>query len=306
MESTSKALTSRPPSKLRIVLMWGLLAGSILFWVVFWVWYNHGRGRAPATGDEAAGNESAHRLVASVLYLFFGGFFLVGGVGIYVAAIFSGCFSFSYARPVWQGVKVRKYFLNIIVTVLLGLGLGFMLSAFVSPMLSMMGLDPGLAAIAPVMLMVGGIQMVQLWVLIWSPMERRLIVHRLAALGIQAGQLQNAFLAGLSDPASGIAKRFASIEEDLGALWVGPEQLIYWGDSEQFSIQRGQIVEVERRADNRSTTVLAGIQHVILHVRLPDGSVRQMRLHVEGQMTMGQKRRKMDELGEAINQWMSR
>jgi hypothetical protein len=136
-------------------------------------------------------------------------------------------------------------------------------------------------------------------------MERRLILGRLAALGVQRAQLQGAFLVGLSDPASGMAKRFASIEEDLGAMWVGPEQIIYWGDSEQFGIQRDQIMQVERKADNRSTTVLAGIQHVILHVQLPDASVRQIRLHVEGQLTMGQKRRKMDELGGAINQWLA-
>jgi hypothetical protein len=89
----------------------------------------------------------------------------------------------------------------------------------------------------------------------------------------------------------------------MGALWVGPEQLIYWGDGEQFSIPRGQIVEIERKADNRSTTMLAGIAHVILHVRLPDGSVRQIRLHVEGLATMGQKRRTMDALADAISHW---
>jgi hypothetical protein len=294
MESTNQGPPSHAPSKVRIILMWLLMAGVILFWVVFWLWHNH--GREPS-------DESAPPVLASVVSLFFGGFFLAGGVAVYLAAVFSGCFSFSYQRPVWHGAKVRKYFLNIIVTVLLGLGLGFILAAFARPVLAMTGLDPGVAAMLPVMGMLGCIQMAQLWVLIWSPMERRLIVNRLAALGIQPAQLQGAFLVGLSDPASGFTKRFASIEEDVGALWVGPEQLNYWGDSEQFSIQREQIVQIERRADNRSTTMLAGITHVILHVRLPDGSVRQIRLHVEGQTTMGQKRGTMDALAAAINRW---
>ncbi len=289
MEPADKA-----PSKLRVVLMWLLMPGVILFWVVFWLWKNHGH---------TAADDSAPGMVASVLSLFFGGFFLVAGVAAYLAAVFSGCFCFSYRRPVWQGAKVRLFLVNIVVTVLLGLGLGFVLAAFAKPVLLMAGIDTGLASMLPVMLMIGGIQMVQLWVLIWSPMERRLIVSRLKALGIQPAQLQNAFLVGLSDPASGLAKRFASIEEDMGALWVGPEQLIYWGDGEQFSIQREQIVEIERKADHRSTAMLAGIAHVILHVRLPDGSVRQIRLHVEGLATMGQKRRTMDALAEAINQW---
>ena len=89
----------------------------------------------------------------------------------------------------------------------------------------------------------------------------------------------------------------------MGALWVGPEMLIYWGDGEQFSIRRDQVVQVERKADNRSTTMLAGIAHVILHVALPNGAVRTIRLHVEGLATMGQKRRTMDTLAAAINLW---
>ena len=282
------------PSKLRIVLMWLLMLGVILFWVVFWAWHNHGR----ATADE-----SDHQIVASVLSLIIGGFFLCCGIVAYAVAVFTGCLNFNYQRPVWPGTKVRLYLANIAVAVLLGLGLGFILSAFIKPTLLATGMDPGLANILPVMVMVAGIQIFQLWVLIWAPMERRLIVKRLAALGIQREQLQNAFLVGLSDPASGFARRFGSIEEDMGALWVGPDQLIYWGDGEQFSIQREQIVQIERKADNRSTTMLAGIAHVILQVALPNGAVRTIRLHVEGLPTMGQKRRVMDTLAMAINQW---
>lgn len=300
MEQANSISKTGAPSKLRIALTWLMLIGMILFWVVFWIWRNHGREPEPASVQEGS-----RQVVMSILSLFIGGFFLVCGVVVYLVMTFTGGLCFSYTRPVWPGAKVRKYFVNIIATVLLGLGLGFILSAFVSPMLSLAGLDPGVATMVPVMVMVGGIQLLQLWVLIWSPTERRMIVNRLAALGVQRTQLQNAFLVGLSDPASGLAKRFASIEEDMGAMWVGPEQLIYWGDGEQFSIQREQIAQVERKADNRSTTVLAGIQHVILHVRLPDGTVRQMRLHVEGQWTLGGKRRKMDELARAINQWMN-
>jgi len=51
---------------------------------------------------------------------------------------------------------------------------------------------------------------------------------------------------------------------------------------EQFDVSRDQIAEIERKSDNRSTTVLVGMAHVILHVRLADNSIRQVRLHVEG------------------------
>jgi hypothetical protein len=107
----------------------------------------------------------------------------------------------------------------------------------------------------------------------------------------------------LSNPQSGIAKRFGSIEEDMGALWVAPDRLAFRGDVEQFDLTRDQIAQIERRADKGSTTMLAGIAHVVLHVRLPIGTVRQIRLHVEGLWTMGQKRRAMDTLAEAIDRW---
>jgi hypothetical protein len=295
MDPTNPAPAQNAPSKLRVILMWLMMVGMVFFWVVFWMWRNHGRASAPDASEPMA--------LVSVVSLIVGGFFLVIGVGLYLAATYSGCFCFSFNRPVWQGVKVRMFLMNIVTTVLVGLGAGFVLQAFLRPVLLMAGLDPGTAAMLPVMAMIVGLQLLQLWVLIWSPMEKRLIVSRLAALGIQRAQLQNAFLVGLSNPASGFRRRFASIEEDMGALWVGPDQLIYWGDGEQFSIRRDQIVEIERRGDNRSTTMLAGIAHVILHVQLPDGTVRQIRLHVEGVPTLGRKRSTMNTLAEAINQW---
>jgi len=155
----------------------------------------------------------------------------------------------------------------------------------------------------PVMVMVVGVQIVQLWVLIWSPQEKRIIIKRLAVLGIMPAQLQSAALVGLSNPASGLTKRFAAIEEDMGALWVQPDLLMYRGDGEQFDLTRDQLAQMERKADNRSTSVLGGIAHVILHVRLSDGSIRQIRLHTEGHWTMGRKRKAMDALADAIARW---
>jgi hypothetical protein len=275
--------------------MWLLMVGAILFWVVFWLWRDH--GRMPETEAPAG------VIVHSVFSLFVGGFFLVLGVVSYLAVIFTGCFTFSYKQPVWAVVKTKNFFANIIVTVLLALGVGFMLAAFLAPVLVALGLDAGLANMLPVMLMVGGVQFLQLWVLVWSPLERRIITQRLAALGITPAQLKTAALVGLSNPASGLAKRFAAIEEDMGALWVGPEQLVYWGDNEQFGITRENLAQMERKADNRSTSVLGGIAHIILHVKRPDSSIRQIRLHTEGHWTMGQKRRAMDALADAIARW---
>lgn len=146
-------------------------------------------------------------------------------------------------------------------------------------------------------------QIVELWVLIWTPVENQIINNRLKVMGITPEQLQSAMRVGLSNPASGYAKRFGRIEEDIGGLWISPELLIYRGDGEQFDLRRDQIAGIERKADNRSTSVLAGIAHVILHVRLSDGSIRQIRLHTEGRWTMGQRRRMMDALASAIDNW---
>ena len=63
------------------------------------------------------------------------------------------------------------------------------------------------------------------------------------------------------------------------------------------------LLQIERRADNRGQTVLGGIRHVILHIALPGGAERQVRLHVEGLWTLGQKRRVMDRLAEQIETW---
>lgn len=275
------------------------MVGMIVFLMVFFFWHA-GAVYSPPTGQT---EPSPNPLVHSILFLLAGGFFLMLGLIGYFTVIFTGCFTFDYSRPVWVAVKTKQYVANIMVVVGLGLGAGFILSAFLSPVLTSLGLDPQLANMGPLMAVLILFQVMQLWVLIWSPVERRTIVKRLAALGITPAHLQGATLVGLSNPASGLAKRFAAIEEDMGALWITPQQLMFRGDVEQFDLNREQVVEIERRGDNRSTTALAGIAHVILHVRLPDGGIRVIRLHVEGLWTMGQKKKVMNKLAEAIAQW---
>ncbi|MGA9452743.1 MAG: hypothetical protein WBW41_15525 [Verrucomicrobiia bacterium] len=290
--------TNQRPSKLRIVLTWLLMVVAIVILAMLAFWWNHRPMPAQETAEEPAG-----AIVHSIFFLCVGGFFLVLGVGSYLTVIFSDCFTFNFRQPVWGAVKTRKFIANIIVTVLLALGAGFVLAALLAPVLTALGLDPGMANLLPVLVMVVGVQIVQLWVLVWSPVEKRIITKRLAALGITPAQWQSAALVGLSNPASGLAKRFGAIEEDVGALWVEPELLMYRGDNEQFDLAREQLAQMERKADNRSTSVLGGIAHVILHVKQADGSVRQIRLHTEGQWTMGQKRKAMDALAEAIARW---
>src|SRR5204863_147449 len=98
-------------------------------------------------------------------------------------------------------------------------------------------------------------QMLQLFVVIWAPMEKRIIMKRLAAQGINKDQLQTGILVGISDPTRSSFKKFGGIEEDMGALWLNPDHLIFWGDSEQLSIARDRLLTVEQKADSGSKSM---------------------------------------------------
>lgn len=294
--------STKTVSKARVALTWLMMIVAILGITTFFFIRGHGLTAPPAdeTDSEAS---SPGPLFHAIFFLFAGTFVLVAGIAGYFIVLFTCALTFSFNRPQWNAVKTKQYFLNIAVTVALGLGLGLIVSAVATPLLQGLGVARAQANLGPVLGMLIIMQFLQLWVLIWSPLERRFIHKRLAAQGITAEQLAGTTLIGLSNPASGLAKRFGAIEEDMGALWITPDRLAFRGDVEQFDLTREQVVEIERRADNRSVTVLAGIAHVVLHVQLPDGNLRQIRLHTEGIWTLGQKGKAMNALAEAIEQW---
>jgi hypothetical protein len=224
-------------------------------------------------------------------------------VAAYFLVLFTNCFTFNFTRPVWSEMKAKVYFANIFVPLCWSLGLGLAVSAFLTPMLQAKRISGTMATMLPVLAIVALVQIVQLWILIWSPLDKRVITKRLLAQGITPAQLHNGMLVGLSDATRSSFKKFAAIEDDIGALWVSPDQLVYWGDNERFSITRDQLVQLERKADAGSTTMLTGATHPILHVHLPDGSERQIRLHAEGQFTRGNQRRAIDRLTDEIIRW---
>jgi hypothetical protein len=286
--------TSAPKAK--VVLAWIAVVVSLTAMFGFWTWWA-GQNRPSHPTDSEPG------LVYSFVMVCFGFLFLVAGVAAYLVAMYTNLLTFNFSAPVWTEFKVKLYFANIFIPLAGALGFGFVLSAFLGPMLVKAGLGGSFANIVPVMAMVFILQIAQLWMLIWGPLEKRFILKRLSALGITPQQLSTAFLVGLSNPQRSSFKKFGVVEEDVGALWVGPEQLIYYGDSEQFGLTRSHVVEIERKSDSGSTSMLGGIAHVVLHVVQTDGSVRQIRLHNEGLLTMGQKRVAMEQLAEAVLQW---
>lgn len=288
--------TSAPKTK--VVLTWIALLTFLTAVFVFWTWWMGFRHSSQPTDVEPT-------VVFSIVMMIFGFLFLGAGVAGYVAVLFTNCLTFNLSAPAWPELKVKQYFANIFIPLAASLGFGCILSAFLSPVLVKAGLDRSFANIIPVMGMVFILQIAQLWILIWGPLEKRFILKRLTALGLTPAQLAGAFLVGLSNPQRSSFKKFGAVEEDMGALWVGPDQLIYHGDGEQFGLTRSQVTQIERKSDSGSTSMLGGIAHVILHVVQADGSVRQIRLHNEGLLTMGQKRVAMEQLAEAIANWHS-
>jgi hypothetical protein len=287
--------TRKPASKLKMVLMWFIFLGFTTALITFLLWTHPDRS--------APSEESSSDIVHIIVTLVFGGFFLIASLAAYFILIATNCLTFNFQRPVWMDVKVKLYFANIAVLTALGLGIGLPLGALAKPFLTRLRLSGELAFLVPVMAMLVILQILQVFVLKWAPLERRLIAKRLQAQGVTPAQLETAMLVGLSNPLQSSFKKFSSVEEDIGALWIGPDQLVYWGDREQFGISRQQLTQLERRADAGGTTMLAGLTHLILHCQLPDGSERQIRLHTEGHWTMGGKRRAMDELEDRIAQW---
>jgi hypothetical protein len=287
--------TNQPVSKTKQILLWVGLTIFFISMVVFWCWVK--RGSAPA--DDST--PWVINLIGSLIIAWL--FTMAGGVAYFVVLL-TNCFTFNFSKPVWRSHKAKLFLMNIFVPLLPALGLGFALQPIVSPLLKSHGIDAAISNMIPIMLMIGILQVLQLKVLIWAPVEKRFITKRLLALGISIEQIKSGTMIGLSDPTRTSAGK-GIIEDDMGVLWITPEQLIFYGDREQFGITRDQVVRVEQKGDTLSITALSGVTHIILHVRMADGPERQIRLHVEAKWTMSGKRHTMNAIAHQIGQWHS-
>ncbi|MSU58801.1 MAG: hypothetical protein EXS35_11645 [Pedosphaera sp.] len=284
----------KPASKSKVILGWTIIVLNILVWTGLGFWW--------ATSRQPAEHES-YGLGFSFLMVIIGGFFLVCGIIGYVIVVFTECLTFNYPKPVWKGLKVRLYLANILVPLLVMLGIGFMVCAILTPVLANFGLAGPVAYMVPILGSLVVMQIALVWVSIWQPIMKRLITKRLRARGLTDAQLTSGLLTGLSDPSRSSLKKFFAIEDDVGMMWFDAAQIIYWGDNEQFSIRHEQLLDVERNMDGGSTSALSGTVHVILRVAQPDGSERRIRLHSEGQWTLGARRVAMDQLAQRIADW---
>lgn len=289
--------TRRPVSYAKVVLLWAVLIGNLVFWIWFWAF----RGRDGAGPPQQL--QPAEMIAQSIVLVFLSVLSAGTGALAYFIVLFTNCFTFGFQKPFLPAYKGKLYLAKIIVPVLIGLGLGGLLSVPVAPLLRALGLDPQLAYMLPVLAVIVILQIVQMVVSIWTPLTKRLITKRLTARGVSTEQLQAAAYVGISDPTRSSFKKLTIVEDDMGALWITPQQLIYWGDSEEFSVIPEQLVQLERRADAGSTSMLAAMTHVVLHIRIAADEIRQVRLHVEGEWTLFAIRRRMDQLAETIANW---
>ncbi len=287
---------AKPQSKLIPILLWGALFLCVIVWPILLVLRSANRP-APV---EAPG--LGHSIVMLVLAIMAIGAGIVG----YLGAVFTQCLTFDFTRPVWHEIKAKQFLANLLFPTMVMLGVGFFSSAMLTPVAARFNLPGEMAFMAPFFLGFVLMQVLSLFVLVWSPMEKRIIKKRLAALGITPDQMRGGIYVGLSNPAvTSSKKRFFSIEEDVGMLWFTPQQMIYWGDVEQFAISQHDLVQVERKVDAKSTTALSGTAHVVLHIRLSDNSERQIRLHTEAIWTLLGKRRASNDLAARINAWLA-
>src|ERR1041385_9143130 len=120
------ARTSAPKGK--VILTWILMLLILFVMFAFWYWWA-GREQPKSAASEE------HGVVYSIVMAIFGLFFLAAGIAAYFLALFTNLLTFNFSAPVWGEFKVKLYFANIFIPLAIALGVGFILSAFLSPAL---------------------------------------------------------------------------------------------------------------------------------------------------------------------------
>jgi len=95
------------------------------------------------------------------------------------------------------------------------------------------------------------------------------------------------------------------VEQDMGLLWIEPQRLTYFGDSQSFNLARDQVIAIERKADAGATSSYFGAVQVIVTYRDEQGGEQRVRLHSEGDWTMTAKAASMRDLAERLESWQA-
>ena len=228
---------------------------------------------------------------------------LFAAVAGYVAVLLTNCFTFDFNKPFFAGFKKKLYFIHIVVALGLSLAVGFFVSVPVTPVLVRLGLPEPFPFIAPILISLICIQLILVWVNIWTPLNRAIVRKRAAALEIDPISLEEGIFVGVSDPDKSSFKKLTLVEDDVGVLWIEPTQLVYRGDTENFELKRDNIISVESKADAGSMASYAGTVYPVLRYRNKDGSESSIRFHTWGSWTLGGMSKSMKLLFLKLESW---
>jgi hypothetical protein len=117
--------------------------------------------------------------------------------------------------------------------------------------------------------------------------------------------MERGILMGISDPAKKSLGKLgvAWVEDDIGMLWITPDELIYEGDEDEFRVRREQLVSIERAANPGAVSVYFGNLNIILTFASEGAAPRRVRLHPESSWTMTGTARASDHLANELERW---
>ncbi len=233
----------------------------------------------------------------------FGALFVA--VAGYAVTFLTNCFTFDFSRPFFASFKKKLYLINIVVSLGLSLAVGFFVSVPVTPILVRFNLPEPLPFITPILVSLIGVQLILVWINIWSPLNRAIVRKRATALEIDPISLGKGTLVGVSDPDKSSFKKLTLVEDDVGVLWIEPAQLVYKGDTEDFELKRDNIISFECKADAGSVASYAGAVYPILRYRNTDGSEQSIRFHAWGSWTLGGLSKSLKLLSLKLESWHS-
>jgi hypothetical protein len=238
------------------------------------------------------------------ILMFIGGIFcFCSGVLLYAVILLTQCFTFDFQKPFWNAFKKKLYVMHIIVTLLFDLGIAAFVSMIVTPLMIVLGLPEPVSFFVPVLATLILMQFLFTLISIWQPLEKSTVQKRMAAFGISQADISRGIPMGISDPAKSSFKKLTMVEEDVGMLWIGNDEILYRGDADSFRFGREQLIEIERSVDAGSMSAYGGNVHIILRFQTADETERRVRLHVEGCWTLRQTAKASDSLAETLLRW---
>jgi hypothetical protein len=261
-----------------------------------------GRSLAPgAVSGPTIISGAIPRVVLAVLGLIV----MLAAVGLYGLILLTNCFTLNFSRSFIRAYGRKLWPCDVMVKLLASTGFTFMTGPTLASLLSQI---LPIEVAQPVGYFGSFIcsQIFLVWFQMWAPLDRRLIVRRMRAIGVPPERIATGLVTGTTGLDFGPRKWFRIVDEDdLGMLWFDQDRLVFLGDACAWSITRDQLSGIERAAMKSATSAYFGAVHVILVFRRDDGSSGAIRLHAPGRWTQTAKARALDDLADRIESWMS-